>query len=100
VHLVLRVEQTLATRGSTQKLYPSCSRRVRIVAGDIVADSALASTWFPRMHYLAGTIGAGLTMAAVTDTCAMDVALSALPDNRGGARSWPCPPWSSSSVNP
>lgn len=60
-------------------------RQVRLVAGAVVASSVLASIRFPRMRFLAGGIGAGLTVAAVTDTCAMGAALSALPYNRGDA---------------
>ncbi|MCZ2858178.1 hypothetical protein [Blastococcus sp. VKM Ac-2987] len=46
--------------------------------------SILASLRFPRARFLAGGVGAGLTTAAVTDTCAMGAALSRLPYNRGG----------------
>ena len=60
-------------------------RQVRLVAGAVVAGSVLASIRVPRMRFLAGGIGAGLTVAAVTDTCAMGAALSALPYNRGDA---------------
>jgi rhodanese-related sulfurtransferase len=60
-------------------------RQVRLVAGSIVAGSVLASLRFPRARFLAGGIGAGLAGAAVTDTCAMGAALSALPYNRGKA---------------
>jgi rhodanese-related sulfurtransferase len=59
-------------------------RQVRLVAGGLVAASVLASTRFPKARFLAGGIGTGLTVAAVTDTCAMGAALSALPYNRGG----------------
>lgn len=59
-------------------------RQVHLVAGTIVAGSVLASIRFPRARFLAGGIGAGLAGAAVTDTCAMGAALSALPYNRGG----------------
>lgn len=58
-------------------------RQVRLAAGGVVAASVLASIRFPKARFLAGGIGAGLTMAAVTDTCAMGAALSALPYNRG-----------------
>lgn len=58
-------------------------RQVRLVAGGLVAASVLASIRFPRARFLAGGIGTGLTVAAVTDTCAMGAALSALPYNRG-----------------
>jgi rhodanese-related sulfurtransferase len=59
-------------------------RQVRLVAGSLVAGSVLASLRFPRARFLAGGIGAGLTAAALTDTCAMGAALSKLPYNRGG----------------
>lgn len=58
-------------------------RQVRLVAGGIVASSVLVSVWWPPARYLAGFIGAGLTFAAVTDTCAMGMALARLPYNRG-----------------
>jgi rhodanese-related sulfurtransferase len=59
-------------------------RQVRLVAGGLVASSILASLRFPKARFLAGGIGAGLTTAALTDTCAMGAALSKLPYNRGG----------------
>jgi rhodanese-related sulfurtransferase len=58
-------------------------RQVRLVAGGLVAASILASLRFPRARFLAGGIGAGLTTAALSDTCAMGAALSRLPYNRG-----------------
>jgi rhodanese-related sulfurtransferase len=61
-------------------------RQVRLVAGGIVAGSVLASLRFPKARFLAGGIGTGLTVAAVTDSCAMGAALSALPYNRGDKR--------------
>ncbi|TWH72681.1 rhodanese-like domain-containing protein [Modestobacter roseus] len=57
-------------------------RQVRLVAGGLVAGSVLASLRFPRARFLAGAVGAGLTTAALTDTCAMGAALSKLPYNR------------------
>lgn len=57
-------------------------RQVRLVAGSIVLASGLASVKFPRLKWLATAIGAGLTGAAVTNTCAMGMALSKLPYNR------------------
>lgn len=57
-------------------------RQVRLVAGSIVLASGLASVRVPRMKWLATAIGAGLTGAAVTDTCAMGMALSRLPYNQ------------------
>ena len=58
-------------------------RQVRLVAGALVAGSILASLRFPKARFLAGGVGAGLTAAALTDTCAMGAALSKLPYNRG-----------------
>jgi rhodanese-related sulfurtransferase len=57
-------------------------RQVRLVAGSLVVGSILASLRFPRARFLAGGIGAGLTTAALTDSCAMGAALSRLPYNR------------------
>ncbi len=57
-------------------------RQVRLVAGSIVAGSVLASLAVPQLKWVAGAIGAGLTGAALTDTCAMGMALSKMPWNR------------------
>ncbi len=62
----------------------SLERQVRLVAGSIVATSVALSTVVPRAKWVAGAIGGGLTFAALTDTCAMAVALSKLPHNRRG----------------
>ncbi|GAB3002640.1 rhodanese-like domain-containing protein [Mycobacterium bourgelatii] len=58
-------------------------RQVRMVAGSIVLSAVLGSVAAPKLKWLAGAIGAGLTFAAVSDTCAMGTALSKLPYNRG-----------------
>lgn len=60
-------------------------RQVRLVAGSVVLSSVLASIAVPRLKWLAAAIGAGLTYAAVSNTCAMATALSKLPYNRGAA---------------
>ncbi|HLU41773.1 MAG TPA: rhodanese-like domain-containing protein [Microthrixaceae bacterium] len=60
-------------------------RQVRLVAGSIVFASIVASIWAPGMRFVAGAIGAGLTIAALTNTCAMGKALSMLPYNRGNS---------------
>jgi rhodanese-related sulfurtransferase len=57
-------------------------RQVRLVAGSIVALSVLGSVKAPALKWVAGAIGAGLTGAALTNTCAMGVALSKMPWNR------------------
>ncbi|RZU75054.1 rhodanese-related sulfurtransferase [Micromonospora kangleipakensis] len=58
-------------------------RQVRLVAGSIVLVSILASVFVPGLKWIAGFIGAGLTFAAVTNTCAMGMLLGKLPYNRG-----------------
>jgi rhodanese-related sulfurtransferase len=61
----------------------SLERQVRLVAGSLVLGSLLASMKAPKASLLAGGIGAGLTVSALTDTCTMGRVLSALPYNRG-----------------
>lgn len=60
-------------------------RQVRLVAGSIVATSIIASVWAPSARYVAGAIGVGLTVAALTNTCAMGMMLSKLPYNRAAS---------------
>jgi rhodanese-related sulfurtransferase len=60
-------------------------RQVRLVAGSIVLSSVLGSVAIPRLKWLAAAIGAGLSYAAISNTCAMGTALSNLPYNRGAA---------------
>lgn len=57
-------------------------RQVRLVAGSIVLLSVIASIWWPPAVWIAGFIGAGLTFAAITNTCAMGMALTKLPYNQ------------------
>ena len=57
-------------------------RQVRLVAGGLVAAGVLGSVKVPALKWVAGAIGAGLTGAAVTNTCAMGMALSKMPWNR------------------
>nr|WP_053546021.1 rhodanese-like domain-containing protein [Corynebacterium deserti] len=58
-------------------------RQVRFTAGSLVLASLLGGKFLsPKMVSLAGGIGAGLTVSALTNTCAMGKALSALPWNR------------------
>ncbi|MFC6082917.1 rhodanese-like domain-containing protein [Sphaerisporangium aureirubrum] len=59
-------------------------RQVRLVAGSIVLASVVASLWVPVAVFLAAFIGAGLTFAALTDTCGMGLLLSKLPYNQAG----------------
>ncbi|MFI0796982.1 rhodanese-like domain-containing protein [Micromonospora rubida] len=60
-------------------------RQVRLVAGSIVLASVLGSVFVPQLKWVAGFIGAGLTFAAVTNTCAMGMLLGRLPYNRGAS---------------
>ncbi|MCZ7379887.1 rhodanese-like domain-containing protein [Micromonospora sp. WMMC250] len=60
-------------------------RQVRLAAGSIVLLSILASLVVPGAKWVAGFIGAGLTFAAITNTCAMGILLSKLPYNRGAS---------------
>ena len=58
-------------------------RQVRLVAGLIVSFSVLASIVVPGLKWVAAVVGAGLTVAALTNTCAMGMLLARLPYNRG-----------------
>jgi rhodanese-related sulfurtransferase len=60
-------------------------RQVRLVAGTIVLASILASTVVPALKWIAALLGAGLAVAALTNTCAMGVLLGKLPYNRGSS---------------
>jgi rhodanese-related sulfurtransferase len=60
-------------------------RQVRLVAGSIVVSSILASIAAPKLKWVAAAIGGGLTFAALSNTCAMGMALSKLPYNRGAS---------------
>lgn len=60
-------------------------RQVRLVAGSLVLASIAGSIAVPKLKWLAGMVGGGLTFAALSNTCAMGTALSKLPYNRGPA---------------
>jgi rhodanese-related sulfurtransferase len=60
-------------------------RQVRLVAGSVVLSSILGSIAAPKLKWVAGAIGGGLTFAALSNTCAMGMLLSKLPYNRGAA---------------
>jgi rhodanese-related sulfurtransferase len=60
-------------------------RQVRLVAGSIVLAFIVASIWVPALRYVAGAVGLGLTVAALTNTCAMGALLGKLPYNRGAS---------------
>ncbi|MFP3901716.1 MAG: rhodanese-like domain-containing protein [Acidimicrobiia bacterium] len=58
-------------------------RQVRLVAGSLVLAGVVGSIWLPGLKWLAGFVGAGLTFAGLSNTCAMGMLLSKLPYNRG-----------------
>lgn len=57
-------------------------RQVRLIAGGVVLTAIIVSIWVPAVRFVAGALGLGLTVAALTNTCAMGMALSKLPYNR------------------
>ncbi|WP_225801227.1 rhodanese-like domain-containing protein [Streptomyces sp. NK15101] len=58
-------------------------RQVRLVAGSVVLATGLVGVFVPWAHLIGTAIGAGLTYAALSNSCAMGVLLSRLPYNRG-----------------
>ena len=60
-------------------------RQVRLLAGTIVLVSILASIAVPAIKWVAALLGAGLAVAALTNTCAMGMLLGKLPYNRGSS---------------
>lgn len=58
-------------------------RQVRLVAGVLVMTGVLASVFLPGAQWLSFAVGAGLTFAAVSNTCMMGNLLAKLPYNRG-----------------
>lgn len=62
----------------------SLERQVRIAAGSLVLLGVLLGALVhPGFYALAGFVGAGLTFAGITDTCAMGMLLARMPWNRG-----------------
>ncbi len=60
-------------------------RQVRLTAGSLVLASVLGSVVVPRLRWVAAGVGTGLSVAALTDTCALGNALARMPWNRGAA---------------
>ncbi|MFE9651240.1 rhodanese-like domain-containing protein [Streptomyces sp. NPDC006365] len=58
-------------------------RQVRLVAGTLVLVTGVAGLFLPGLHLIGTAVGAGLAVAALTNTCAMGMLLSRLPYNRG-----------------
>lgn len=57
-------------------------RQIRLVAGVLILAGAFGSLLVPALLGVAIFVGAGLTFAAISNTCVMGVALSRLPYNR------------------
>ncbi|MEU8119202.1 rhodanese-like domain-containing protein [Spirillospora sp. NPDC049024] len=57
-------------------------RQVRLVAGSLVVAGVVGGLVVPGLQWLAAGVGAGLTVAALTNTCTMGMLLSKLPFNR------------------
>ncbi|MCQ4205712.1 rhodanese-like domain-containing protein [Streptomyces longispororuber] len=58
-------------------------RQVRLIAGSVVLVTGVVGFFVPGVHLIGTAIGAGLTFAALSNTCAMGMMLSKLPYNRG-----------------
>ncbi len=57
-------------------------RQVRFAAGLLVALGVFGSLLVPALVWLSAAVGLGLVFAAVTNTCAMGMALAKMPWNR------------------
>jgi rhodanese-related sulfurtransferase len=60
-------------------------RQVRLTAGTLVLAGVLGSLALPGLQWLAAAIGAGLAVAALTNTCLMGTLLARLPFNRAAS---------------
>ena len=61
----------------------SIQRQVQITAGSLVLLGVILGTWLhPGWYGLAGFVGAGLTFAGLSNTCAMALLLARMPWNR------------------
>ncbi|MEU5878670.1 rhodanese-like domain-containing protein [Spirillospora sp. NPDC047279] len=60
-------------------------RQVRLAAGTLVLIGVIGGLVVPGMVWLAAAVGAGLAVAALTDTCLMGTLLAKLPFNRAPA---------------
>jgi len=61
-------------------------RQVRFAAGSLVLTGIVVSLVAPRAKWLSALVGSGLVVAALTNTCAMGMALARMPWNKRGAR--------------
>ncbi len=58
-------------------------RQVRLVAGLVLLLAVLGALVVPGLQWVAAALGAGLALAALTNSCAMGAMLAKLPHNRG-----------------
>jgi rhodanese-related sulfurtransferase len=77
-----------ATGGNLNRGKPAweLERQVRLAAGTLVVAGIATSVVAPRAKWLSGLVGGGLVFAAVSNTCAMGMALARMPWNKRGAR--------------
>lgn len=75
-------QQGQRTRRSSNRRW-AMDRQVRMAAGSLVLTGFLGGKLIsPKVGYLAGAIGAGLTFSALTDSCAMASVLQKMPWNK------------------
>jgi rhodanese-related sulfurtransferase len=60
----------------------STERQVRFITGSIVLQSVALSVLVPWLKWIAAISGGGLAIAALTNFCAMEMMLAAMPWNR------------------
>ncbi|MGL5817620.1 MAG: rhodanese-like domain-containing protein [Phycicoccus sp.] len=61
-------------------------RQVRLVVGTVVLVSVLLGAVVEPVTWVAGAVGAGLAVAALTDSCLLGALLARLPYNRSASR--------------
>lgn len=87
--IVLRggVNAWAAAGGTLEQGAPkwAMDRQVRLVAGTLVLAGIAGSLLNPKLTFLSGAVGAGLTFSALSNTCAMARVLGRLPYNRGSS---------------
>ncbi len=60
----------------------SMERQIRSMTGSMVLISVVVSVFVPWTKWIAAFVGAGLTLAALTNFCAMEVMIAKMPWNR------------------
>jgi len=76
---------------NTGKKTMSLERQVRIAAGILILTGAVLGFYqHPLWHLLSAFVGAGLTFAGITDSCAMGMLIAKMPWNRGGKTANEC----------